>query len=412
MLALRTDDLVVDPEFKELIAALAAEEFAQLEASIIAEGCRDAIVVWVPPAPALGHHKCYAEGEQDIHCDLEAGDGVWTCSHCGYHPARFENIVIDGHNRLEICKRHDIPFDTVEVDLPDREAAMDWMDANQLGRRNLTPDQRSFMRGRRYNRTKKTKAQAGAIGGASQAADQMSVANTAETLAAQHHVTERTIRRDGKRAEAIEKLAKTAPEAAKAVKDGKKRFNEVRREIKLTEVKAAAALPEAKYRVLYADPPWKYGDQLTEDYGATKFHYPPMSIAELSAMPIRAMVDEDAVLFLWVTSPFLEDSFALIKAWGFTYKTSFVWDKIKHNMGHYNSVRHEFLLVCTRGSCTPDAKELFDSVQSIERTTHSAKPERFREIIDTLYLHGKKLELFRRGDVPAGWSVWGNEVTT
>ena len=138
----------------------------------------------------------------------------------------------------------------------------------------------------------------------------------------------------------------------------------------------------------------------------------PVPDPELSAMPIRAMVDEDAVLFLWVTSPFLEDSFALIKAWGFTYKTSFVWDKIKHNMGHYNSVRHEFLLVCTRGSCTPDAKELFDSVQSIERTTHSAKPERFREIIDTLYLHGKKLELFRRGDVPAGWSVWGNEVTT
>ncbi len=92
------------------------------------------------------------------------------------------------------------------------------MDANQLGRRNLTPDQRSLLRGRRYNRTKK--ANDGSRGNQhGQAVDKVSVANTAETLAAQHHVTERTIRRDGKRAEAIEKLAETKPEEAKAVMD-------------------------------------------------------------------------------------------------------------------------------------------------------------------------------------------------
>jgi N6-adenosine-specific RNA methylase IME4 len=97
-------------------------------------------------------------------------------------------------------------------------------------------------------------------------------------------------------------------------------------------------------------------------------------------------------------------------AWGFAYKASFVWDKVKHNMGHYNSVRHEFLLVCTRGSCTPDAAQLFDSVQSVERTAHSAKPEIFRTIIDTLYPIGRRLELFARGQAAAGWSIWGNEV--
>jgi len=84
-----------------------------------------------------------------------------------------------------------------------------------------------------------------------------------------------------------------------------------------------------------------------------------------------------------------------------------VWDKIKHNMGHYNSVRHEFLLICTRGSCTPDVVKLYDSVQAIERTEHSKKPEEFRAIIDTLYTHGNKIELFARQPAD-GWEVWGN----
>ena len=95
--------------------------------------------------------------------------------------------------------------------------------------------------------------------------------------------------------------------------------------------------------------------------------------------------------------------------WDFKYKTSFVWDKIKHNFGYYNSVRHELLLVCTKGSCTPDNSKLFDSVQSIGRKAHSEKPEEFREIIDTLYTRGKKIELFSRKTVK-GWDVWGNQV--
>ncbi|HSH52407.1 MAG TPA: MT-A70 family methyltransferase, partial [Bacteroidales bacterium] len=91
------------------------------------------------------------------------------------------------------------------------------------------------------------------------------------------------------------------------------------------------------------------------------------------------------------------------------YKTSFVWDKVKHNMGHYNSVRHEFLLVCTKGSCTPDVKKLFNSVQRIEKTKHSAKPEKFYEIIETLYTQGEKLELFARNN-RKGWKSYGNEI--
>lgn len=357
----------INPKFRSLIPPLAPEELAQLEANILADGCRDPLVTW-------------------------------------------KGTLVDGHNRFDICTRHGLPFKTVTMEFTDDDAAMDWIDANQLGRRNLTPDQASLLRGRRYNRTKKSKgAPAGNVNASKQKSQSATVVpDTATALGKQHGVSRATIIRDGKRAEAIEKLAETDPENAQLVRDGLKRFNEVRRDIKLAAVQVAVKLPDAKYRVLYADPPWKYGDQLTEDYGPTKFHYPAMTIAELCAMPIKSIVESDAVLFLWVTSPLLFECTPIIEAWGFKYKTSFVWDKIKHNMGHYNSVRHEFLLICTRGSCVPDTKKLHDSVLSIERTKHSAKPEEFRAIIEELYPHGKRLELFARKE-SKGWSVYGNQ---
>ena len=164
--------------------------------------------------------------------------------------------------------------------------------------------------------------------------------------------------------------------------------------------------PEGKYRVIYADPPWEYGNTMPDYFTEQGDHYPLMSLRSICDVPIKA--EENAVLFLWATSPILEEAFQVIDAWGFRYKSSFVWDKVKHNMGHYNSVRHEFLLVCTRGSCQPDVKKLFDSVVSVPRTAHSEKPEEFRTIIDTLYPHGKRIELFARKQTK-GWDVYGND---
>lgn len=171
-------------------------------------------------------------------------------------------------------------------------------------------------------------------------------------------------------------------------------------------------LPDAKYRVVYADPPWHYSDVAdagSVQAGGAARHYPTMSIAELCALPIAPIVEEHAVLFLWVTVPLLYDAAPIPAAWGFKYKTHFVWDKVRHNMGHYNSVRHELLLVCTRGSCTPDASGLRDSVQVIERTEHSVKPAAFRDLIDALYPLGKRIELFAREAVP-GWDTYGYEA--
>ena len=89
--------LIIDTEFKALIPALSPDELSQLEASLLSEGCRDALVVW-------------------------AGQGV----------------LVDGHNRYELCTKHGIEYRTIEREFDDRIQVAEWMLRNQLGRRNLT----------------------------------------------------------------------------------------------------------------------------------------------------------------------------------------------------------------------------------------------------------------------------------
>lgn len=180
----------------------------------------------------------------------------------------------------------------------------------------------------------------------------------------------------------------------------------------LIEKPEALPLPEGKYSVIYADPPWQYhvGDQHSKEEQETVLgtHYPSMNIDELCELQIPSA--KNAVLFMWATSPLVmsQEAFQVVNAWGFEAKACYVWDKVKHNVGHYNSVRHEFLLICTKGSFMPQSKGLHDSVVSIERTKHSEKPEYFRELIDNMYPGGKRIELFARKKVE-GWDCYGDD---
>jgi N6-adenosine-specific RNA methylase IME4 len=168
-------------------------------------------------------------------------------------------------------------------------------------------------------------------------------------------------------------------------------------------------LPEGKFQVIYADPPWKYGNSMPEYFTEQANHYSLMTIEEICNMPISQMADKNAALFIWVTSPILEEAFQVVKSWGFEYKTSFIWDKIKHNMGHYSSVRHEILLLCIRGSYPKESSNLRDSVYSEERTKHSKKPEYFYELIEEMYPNSNKIELFSRNKREA-WHSYGNQL--
>lgn len=191
-----------------------------------------------------------------------------------------------------------------------------------------------------------------------------------------------------------------------------RKVDPVYRELRRRQARETPPLPTDKYRIVYADPPWYY-DQSVVGYGHADAHYPTMQTEDICALgeQIRGIVTDDAVLFLWSTAPKLADALLVADSWGFRYSGAmFVWDKVRHNYGHYNSVRHELLLICVRGSCTPDVPTLFDSVQTIERSEeHSQKPDEFRTIIDTLYTDGRRIDLFARSRAP-GWDVWGNEV--
>jgi len=173
--------IILDKEFQALIPPLSAEEKAQLEENIVAEGCRDALITW-------------------------------------------QGILLDGHNRYEICERLDIPYRTISIDLPDRDAAEDWIDKNQLGRRNLTPDQMSLLRGRRYNRAKKAphRPEKGDQN------DPLNPQKTADRLAKEHGVSPATIKRDGK----IAAFMDEHPEEANAVIRGEKNLKDVKKEIR------------------------------------------------------------------------------------------------------------------------------------------------------------------------------------
>lgn len=304
----------------------------------------------------------------------------------------YHDKILDGRNRYRACGVAGIEpaFENYNGD-----DALRYVISLNLHRRHLNESQRAIVAARLANLEHGVRSDRAANLPIS---TPISQAEAADML----NVSERSIR-------TAKEIIRNNPDKVQEIEQGNKTITAVRREARREEIqKNVPVEPSGKYRVFYADPPWKYGDQLTESYGSTKYHYPVMSISDLCLLPIKELSEENAVLFMWVTSPLLDECWAVIKAWGFEYKTSFVWDKIKHNMGHYNSVRHELLLVCTKGSCLPDSPKLIDSVQSIERTEHSKKPDEFRNIIDQLYTHGKKIELFARGKYD-GWDAWGNE---
>ena len=305
--------------------------------------------------------------------------------------------ILDGRNRYRACIEVGIEprYENFEGDDP-----LAFVLSENLHRRHLTASQRAALAAEVANMTQ---SDAGKQYGRGQdSSDEIVQAISNKEASELFQVGTTSI----KEAKAIKERY---PSKFRELKTGRKTIQQAKREIIKENVKEQPDLPTDKYRVIYADPPWNYGNSGLDDYGHAERHYPTMSIEELGRLQVPEIAAENSVLFIWTTSPLLEDCFRVIRMWGFNYKTSFIWNKVKHNFGYYNSVRHEFLLICTKGSCLPDNPKLFNSVQTIERTEHSKKPNEFREIIDTLYISGKKIELFSRETVE-GWDVWGNQV--
>jgi len=346
----------------------------------------------------------------------------------------YEDKIIDGWNRYKACKELNIEPNFKEFKGDKKEAVVFILRTNN--RRDLTPYQRSIM-ALEYEPFFKAKAKENLKvysgnqyeSAGLQISAKVQTVNTRKELSKVAAVSHDTIAK-------VKKIQEKAPEEIKAkLATGEVSINAAYKEIKKEEKKEELQIKKNEYekrvetktnnefkidilntnetfRVIYADPAWSYNDkQDSPQLGGAAKHYNTMSVKQLCELPVNKISERNSVLFLWVTSPLLEDAFKVLKSWGFKYKTSFIWDKVKHNMGHYNSVRHEILLVCTKGSCAPDNKKLYDSVQSIERNNnHSEKPIEFLNIIDNLYNYGNKLEMFCRRIKKDNWYGWGNEI--
>jgi N6-adenosine-specific RNA methylase IME4 len=164
-----------------------------------------------------------------------------------------------------------------------------------------------------------------------------------------------------------------------------------------------------RFPVIYADPPWRYEHVKTESR-AIENQYPTMDLDAICALPIQKLATDDAVLFMWATSPKLAEAMRVLESWGFTYRTCMVWVKDKIGMGFYARQRHELLLIAARGALpVPEPANRPDSVLEAPLGEHSAKPAAFAELIERMYPEHERVELFCRSPRP-GWSVWGNQA--
>jgi N6-adenosine-specific RNA methylase IME4/ParB-like chromosome segregation protein Spo0J len=212
-------------------------------------------------------------------------------------------------------------------------------------------------------------------------------------------------------------VARGEREILRAAQDIRARKAEIRRAERIERLAVTcnqnSPLPnDRRYAVLYADPPWHF-EVYNERSGVERAagnHYPTMPLEEICALPVSYLATDAAALFLWTTAPHLQESFDVLAAWGFEYKTTVVWVKDKIGLGYFVRNQHELLLVATRGDMpSPSPANRPASVISAPRREHSRKPDEAYALIEQMYPELPKVELFAR-QKRSGWQTWGNEV--
>ena len=402
--------LIIDREFQTLIGEPRPEEQAQLERNLLRDGrALDPLIVW----------------------RTRAGD-----------------VLVDGHHRYEICRRHRLPYAILPLEFASRDAALLWIDEHQAGRRNLTDAAYTYRLGKIYlarrrqgERTDLTSRQVG------------EKLETAEAVALAHGTSRRSVERAAEFARAVDAIGAAAPELKAALlaeriklahadvvelsqhpatiaraaahpnlrSDGAT-LRSLLRDARRFDRYGALALAGTpgpgerwgRFSVVLADPPWDCRDDTP---WAARDHYATMPVADLIALRDALQLDEhltaDAALFLWANQISLPAALTLIEGWGFAYRTGLVWVKRRAGTGYYVRGQHELLLLATRGSLTPP--EVGDSRPASVFTgepwarRHSAKPVAQYELIERMYPGLPKLELFARRR-RVGWAAWGNEL--
>ena len=374
----------IDPEFSKLIQPPTAEEYAQLERDLLRDkGARDPLVLW--------------------------GD-----------------ILLDGHTRYQICRKHNLPFRTVQQQCRSRNAARFFIIRNQLGRRNLQHFTRIelalALESTLTEQAKARQREGGRHKHPQKSAEAPRERETREQLAKIAQVSRDTLQKG--------KMIATRGSATikRQLRSGEvsvnKAYETIRQEIARKErIPVIDALRATKTRtldtpspvsIILADPPWQYSkDPYGRDTWAVEAKYPTMPTDEICALPVSRQARKDAILFLWATSPKLPEAMRVIGAWGFSYVTCMVWVKDKWGLGAYARQQHELLLIAKRGKGLPPprGKDRPSSVVAAKRRKHSAKPFVFHKLIEQMFpeYENDRLELFARR-TRKGWLRWGNQA--
>jgi N6-adenosine-specific RNA methylase IME4 len=174
-----------------------------------------------------------------------------------------------------------------------------------------------------------------------------------------------------------------------------------------------------KYNVALADPPWPFATYSAKGKGRSQeAYYSTMAVPDIAALPVRTMMADDSVLFLWVPDPLLQQAFQVIEAWGFQYRTiGFTWVKLTRSsngaedianmrfhfgLGFWTRANPEMCLLATRGKPSRDARNIAQLIISPVRE-HSRKPDEIHDRIERL-VAGPYVELFARQHRP-NWDV-------
>lgn len=188
----------------------------------------------------------------------------------------------------------------------------------------------------------------------------------------------------------------------------------------------------SKHSILVVDPPWSYGSDTGRPNRVAEAHYQTVGnagkeinrntgagIAEIiSCAPVADFAAEHSHLYLWTTNPKLPFTFEVMKAWGFTYKTTLTWVKTAKNgaphgggMGWFFRGATEHVLFGVKGNKPIPSALRRPNVILAPPTGHSIKPDAFYDLLDGIYPDESRIDMFARR-ARRGWTVWGNEAPT
>lgn len=180
-----------------------------------------------------------------------------------------------------------------------------------------------------------------------------------------------------------------------------------------------AAASKRKFHTILADPPWRFtnrtGKMAPEHRRLSR--YGTMELEEIMALPVADVVADPSHLYLWVPNALLPEGLAVMKAWGFNYKSNIVWHKVRKDggsdgrgVGFYFRNVTELLLFGVRGknarTLQPGRTQV--NLLATRKREHSRKPDEMYDLIESCS-PGPFLEMFARGTQP-GWSAWGNQA--